>query len=140
MSATKACSRLTGRQNQSESFPLLCTAVMLCMTRKGERLLRITINLPEKLGDSLKRTALQERISVSRLVTGAVENYRLEKRRRASGKKVLDLAGRMRGREERMTGSICQKRRRPATVGMRQIRITVGTLEARLLYRISSSE
>ena len=55
--------------------------------------MRITINLPEELSDSLKRTALQERISVSRLVTGAVEYYLLEKRRRASGKKVLDLAG-----------------------------------------------
>lgn len=58
--------------------------------------MRITINLPEKLGDTLKRTALQERVSVSRLVTGALEDYLLEKRRRALGKKVLDLVGRVR--------------------------------------------
>lgn len=56
--------------------------------------MRITINLPEKLGDSLKRAALQERVSVSRLVTGAVEDFLLEKRRRNLGKKVLDLVGR----------------------------------------------
>jgi len=58
--------------------------------------MRITVNLPEKLGDSLKRTALQERISVSRLVTGAVEDFLLEKRRRTLGKKVLGLVGRAR--------------------------------------------
>jgi metal-responsive CopG/Arc/MetJ family transcriptional regulator len=69
---------------------------MICMIRKGEKPMRITINLPERLGDSLKRTAAQERVSVSRLVTGAVEGFLLEKRRRALGKKVLDLAGRAR--------------------------------------------
>lgn len=58
--------------------------------------MRVTINLPEKLGDSLKRAALRERVSVSRLVTDAVEDFLLEKRRRTLGKKVLDLVGRAR--------------------------------------------
>jgi hypothetical protein len=63
---------------------------------KGGTAIRITVNIPGNLAEDLKRTAVRERVSVSRLTTDAVEYYLMEKRRRTLGKKVLDLAGRAR--------------------------------------------
>lgn len=55
--------------------------------------MRITVSLPDKLSENLKREAHNRNISVSRLVSDALERYLLDLRRKALGKKVLDLAG-----------------------------------------------
>ena len=58
--------------------------------------MRITISIPDKLSDNLKRAAANRRISVSSLVAEAVEQYLIVQRRRALGKKALELAGNVR--------------------------------------------
>lgn len=58
--------------------------------------MRITISIPDKLSDNLKRAAANRRISVSGLVAEAVEQYLVVQRRRALGKKALELAGNVR--------------------------------------------
>jgi metal-responsive CopG/Arc/MetJ family transcriptional regulator len=57
--------------------------------------MRITINVPDKLSENLKRAAANREISVSSLVSEAVEHYLIVQQRRALGKKVLDLAGKV---------------------------------------------
>ncbi|SPF43785.1 conserved hypothetical protein [Syntrophobacter sp. SbD1] len=62
------------------------------MQKEGDAM-RITINVPDNLKENLKREAGNRNISVSRLVSEALDLYLLDSRRRALGKKVLDLAG-----------------------------------------------
>jgi metal-responsive CopG/Arc/MetJ family transcriptional regulator len=57
--------------------------------------MRMTVSLPDKLSDNLKRAAANRRVSVSSLVAEAVEQYLIVQRRRALGKKALALAGKV---------------------------------------------
>jgi metal-responsive CopG/Arc/MetJ family transcriptional regulator len=57
--------------------------------------MRITITIPDKLNENLKRTAANRGMSVSALVSEAVEHYLIVQRRRALGEKVLALAGKV---------------------------------------------
>lgn len=61
--------------------------------------MRITISLPDKLGENLKRAAANSGVSVSSLAANAIEDYVI-KRRRSLGKKALDLAGKVRVSED----------------------------------------
>ena len=56
--------------------------------------MRITVNIPDNLNDNLRREAHNRGISISRLVGEALSQYLLDARRKALGRKVLDLAGR----------------------------------------------
>jgi len=55
--------------------------------------MRITITIPDKLNENLKRAAANRGMSVSALVSEAVEHYLIVQRRCTLGEKVLDLAG-----------------------------------------------
>ena len=57
--------------------------------------MRITISIPDKLNDNLKRAAANRGMSVSSLVSEAVEQYLIVQRRRALGKKALALVGKV---------------------------------------------
>jgi metal-responsive CopG/Arc/MetJ family transcriptional regulator len=57
--------------------------------------MRITISIPDKLRENLKRAATNRGISVSSLVSEAVEHYLIVQRRRALGEKVLALVGKV---------------------------------------------
>ncbi len=62
--------------------------------------MRITVNIPDNLNDNLRREAHNRGISVSRLVSEALSHHLLDSRRKAFGRKVLELAGRVRVSEE----------------------------------------
>ena len=55
--------------------------------------MRITVNLPEALGNETRRFARNERISVSRLTATALEHYLTQQKRKMLGERVLRLAG-----------------------------------------------
>jgi antitoxin VapB len=55
--------------------------------------MRITVNIPDEVGENLKRAAQNQGTSISGLVASAVEHYLVVERRRALGYKLLDLAG-----------------------------------------------
>ena len=57
--------------------------------------MRLTVSIPDKLSENLKRTAANRRISVSGLVAEAVERYLITERKQALGRKALDLAGKV---------------------------------------------
>ena len=57
--------------------------------------MRMTVSIPDKLSDNLKRAASNRGVSVSSLVAEAVEQYLIIQRRRALGKKALTLAGKV---------------------------------------------
>ena len=57
--------------------------------------MRLTVSLPDRLSDNLKRAASNRGISVSSLVAEAVEQYLIVQRRRALGKKALALVGKV---------------------------------------------
>ena len=57
--------------------------------------MRVTISLPDKLGENLKRDAAKRGVSVSSLVAKAVERY-LIKQKRSKGEAALALAGKVR--------------------------------------------
>jgi metal-responsive CopG/Arc/MetJ family transcriptional regulator len=57
--------------------------------------MRLTISIPDKLSDNLKRAASNRGISVSSLVAEAVEQYLIVQRRRVLGKKALNLVGKV---------------------------------------------
>jgi len=57
--------------------------------------MRLTVSLPDKLSDNLKRAASNRGISVSSLVAEAVEQFLIVQRRRALGKKALALVGKV---------------------------------------------
>jgi metal-responsive CopG/Arc/MetJ family transcriptional regulator len=55
--------------------------------------MRITANIPDNMGRVVKTFADNEKKSVSSVITEAVQNYIVAKRKQESGKKVLDLIG-----------------------------------------------
>ncbi len=55
--------------------------------------MRITVNIPDSLNENLKREASNRGVSVSRLASEALSHYLLDSRRKALGRKVLELAG-----------------------------------------------
>jgi hypothetical protein len=57
--------------------------------------MRLTISLPDKLSDNLKRAAANRGMSVSGLVAEAVEQHLIVQRRRALGRKALALVGKV---------------------------------------------
>lgn len=57
--------------------------------------MRITISIPDKLNDNLKRAAANRGVSISRMVTEAIEHYLIEQQRRTLGKKALALVGKV---------------------------------------------
>jgi len=56
--------------------------------------MRITVNIPDKLNENLRREARNRGISVSHLVSETLSLHLFESRRKAMGIKVLQLAGR----------------------------------------------
>jgi metal-responsive CopG/Arc/MetJ family transcriptional regulator len=63
--------------------------------RKRSIFMRMTVSIPDKLSDNLKRAASNRGISVSSLVAEAVEQYLIVQRRRALGEKALTLVGKV---------------------------------------------
>ena len=57
--------------------------------------MRITVHIPDILEKEIKKAAKNENRSVSSLIAEATKFYFKEKRRRQSGKKVLELAGKI---------------------------------------------
>ncbi len=55
--------------------------------------MRITANIPDNIGKVVKTYADNEKKSVSSVITEAVQNYILSKKKQDSGKKVLGLIG-----------------------------------------------
>ena len=55
--------------------------------------MRITVNIPDTLNENLKREASNRGVSISRLASEALSHYILDSRRKALGRKVLELAG-----------------------------------------------
>jgi hypothetical protein len=62
--------------------------------------MRITVNIPDSLDENLKREASNRGVSVSRLASEALSHYLLDSRRKALGRKVLELAGKTRVSEQ----------------------------------------
>ena len=62
--------------------------------------MRITVNIPDSLNENLKREASNRGVSVSRLASEALSHYLLDSRRKALGRKVLELAGKTRVSEQ----------------------------------------
>ena len=58
--------------------------------------MRITANIPDNIGRVVKTFADNEKKSVSSVITDAVQNYVLLKKKRESGMKVLGLIGKAR--------------------------------------------
>ena len=57
--------------------------------------MRITVHIPEKVNDEIKRAAEKEKKSVSSFIAEAAKYYIREKRNRELGLKVLALAGKV---------------------------------------------
>jgi metal-responsive CopG/Arc/MetJ family transcriptional regulator len=57
--------------------------------------MRITINIPDKLNENLKRAAANRGMSVSGLVSEAVDHYLIVEQRRTMGEKALELVGKV---------------------------------------------
>jgi metal-responsive CopG/Arc/MetJ family transcriptional regulator len=55
--------------------------------------MRITANIPDNIGRVVKTFADNEKKSVSSVITDAVRNYIVLKKKKESGMKVLDLIG-----------------------------------------------
>jgi metal-responsive CopG/Arc/MetJ family transcriptional regulator len=58
--------------------------------------MRITANIPDNIGRVVKTFADNEKKSVSSVITDAVQNYILSKKKKESGMKVLGLIGKAR--------------------------------------------
>ena len=58
--------------------------------------MRITVHIPERMNEEIRRAAEKERKSVSSFIAEAVQYYIREKKRREIGLRVLDLAGKVR--------------------------------------------
>ena len=58
--------------------------------------MRVTVHIPGRVNNEIKRTAEKERKSVSSFIAEAVQYYIREKKRREIGLRVLDLAGKVR--------------------------------------------
>ncbi len=57
--------------------------------------MRVTVHVPDQLGQQAKEMARSEAISVSRLFAEALERYIEETRRRELGRAVLAIAGKV---------------------------------------------
>ncbi len=57
--------------------------------------MRMTVSIPDKLSDNLKRAAANRQVSVSSLVAEAIEKYLIDQQKRALGNKALELAGKV---------------------------------------------
>ncbi len=55
--------------------------------------MRITVHLPDDIGEKLRKAARQEEESVSSFVAGAVVSCLIDKRRRKAGRDFLNMAG-----------------------------------------------
>lgn len=55
--------------------------------------MRLTVTLPDKLSENLKKAASNRGMSVSGLVAEAVEQHLITQRKLALGREVLKLAG-----------------------------------------------
>ena len=62
--------------------------------------MRITVHLPENLGEQIRMLARDEGVSVSRFVAKSLEQYLVENRRRKNAQKILNLAGKVRVSDE----------------------------------------
>lgn len=58
--------------------------------------MRITVHIPDTLEKEVKRASKNENRSVSSLIAEATEFYLKERKRKQTGKKVLELAGKIR--------------------------------------------
>ncbi|HJX30874.1 MAG TPA: hypothetical protein VJ624_03370 [Thermodesulfobacteriota bacterium] len=58
--------------------------------------MRITANIPDNIGRVVKTFADNEKKSVSSVITEAVQDYILSKKKKESGRKVIDLIGKAR--------------------------------------------
>jgi len=67
---------------------------MLLLKRRN--IMRITVHLPENLGEQIRMLARDEGVSVSRFVAKSLEQYLVENRRRKNAEKILNLAGKVR--------------------------------------------
>ena len=52
---------------------------------------RVTVSIPNKLAGELKKFAENQRVSVSKITSEAIEHYLKVQKRRKLGKQVLDL-------------------------------------------------
>jgi metal-responsive CopG/Arc/MetJ family transcriptional regulator len=68
----------------------------VCIIITEVKPMRVTVHLQDSLAVRLKETARDDRLSVSSLVSSAVEHYLHERRRRALGNRILALAGKVR--------------------------------------------
>ncbi|ODS33591.1 MAG: hypothetical protein SCARUB_01254 [Candidatus Scalindua rubra] len=57
--------------------------------------MRVTVHIPDKLEKEIKKASKNESRSVSSLISEATEFYLKEKRKKKIGKKVLELAGKV---------------------------------------------
>ncbi|MEN6438350.1 MAG: CopG family transcriptional regulator [Syntrophobacter sp.] len=57
--------------------------------------MRMTVSIPDKLSENLKRVAANRQVSVSSLVAEAIEKYLIDQQKRALGNKALELAGKV---------------------------------------------
>src|SRR3989304_4514684 len=57
--------------------------------------MRITVHIPDSLEKDIKRTSKNEGKSVSSLIAEATEFYLKEKKKKEIGKKVLEIAGKV---------------------------------------------
>ncbi len=62
--------------------------------------MRITVNIPDNLNDNLRREAQNRGVSISHLVSEALSHHLLDSRRKAFGRKVLELAGKAKVSED----------------------------------------
>ena len=58
--------------------------------------MRITANIPDNIGRVVKTFADNEKKSVSSVITEAVQDYIFSKKKKESGRKVIDLIGKAR--------------------------------------------
>ena len=57
--------------------------------------MRITVHIPDSLENDIKRTSKNEGKSVSSLIAEATEYYLKEKKKKETGKRVLEIAGKV---------------------------------------------
>ena len=55
--------------------------------------MRVTVHLPDGIGNDLREAAIVEHTSVSALIAAAVRRYITDERRKRCGEQVLGLAG-----------------------------------------------
>lgn len=91
-------SRLTAAlrgMDDARASTILMSPVYVCILITEVKPMRVTVHLQDTIAEQLKETARIERQSVSSLVSNAVERDLAERRRRALGLMVLDLAGKV---------------------------------------------